>query len=79
MAFWIIRETVGSAPHLNEYDEYMVVLQGCYMLIIDGRRIPLMAGEEYFIPKGLSHAGEVVAGTRTIHVFRGHRTERAHQ
>ncbi|HKN75092.1 MAG TPA: cupin domain-containing protein [Candidatus Acidoferrum sp.] len=78
LAFWTCCETASSAPHLHEYDEYMVVLQGCYTLIIDGRRIPLKVGEEYFIPKGLSHAGEVVAGTRTIHAFGGRRAERAH-
>jgi hypothetical protein len=44
--------------------------------IIDGERIPVRAGEEYFIPRGVLHNGEVVAGTRTIHAFGGHRAER---
>jgi ethanolamine utilization protein EutQ (cupin superfamily) len=79
MAFWTCRETTASAPHVHDYDEYMLVVQGCYTLIVDGRHIPINAGDEYFIPKGLSHGGEVVAGTRTIHVFGGHRAERARQ
>jgi mannose-6-phosphate isomerase-like protein (cupin superfamily) len=54
----------------------MMVAQGCYTLIIGGRRIPIKAGEEYFIPQGLWHGGEVIAGTRTIHAFGGHRAER---
>ncbi len=29
----------------------MIVAQGCYTLIIDGQRIALRAGQEYFIPK----------------------------
>jgi hypothetical protein len=29
----------------------MVVVQGCYTLIIEGQRVPVKAGEEYFIPK----------------------------
>jgi hypothetical protein len=33
--------------------------------------------DEYFIPKGLAHAGEFIAGTRTIHAFGGKRAERA--
>ena len=45
----------------------MMVVQGCYTLIIGGQRIPIRAGEEYFIPKGLWHGGEPLAGTRTIH------------
>ena len=77
MAFWTCRETAASAAHVHEYDEYMVVVQGCYTLIIDGKRIPVRAGEEYFIPRGVSHGGEVLAGTRTIHAFGGHRAKRA--
>jgi mannose-6-phosphate isomerase-like protein (cupin superfamily) len=76
MAFWTCRETAASAGHAHEFDEYMVVVEGCYTLIIDGRRIPVRAGEEYFIPRGVWHSGEVVAGTRTIHAFGGKRAER---
>lgn len=76
MAFWTCTETATSAPHTHEFDEYMVVVQGCYTLIIDGKRIPVRVGEEYFIPKGTAHSGEVLAGTRTIHAFGGHRANR---
>jgi quercetin dioxygenase-like cupin family protein len=79
MAFWTCRETGLSVPHVHDYDEYMVVVQGCYTLIIDGQRIPVKAGEEYFIPKGLRHGGEALAGTRTIHAFGGRRAYRAGQ
>lgn len=53
-----------------------MVVDGCYTLLIDGKRIPVRAGEEYFIPRGVSHGGEVVAGTRTIHAFGGQRAVR---
>jgi len=76
MAFWTCRETASSAPHAHDYDEYMLVVQGCYTLIIDANRIPVKAGEEHFIPRGVSHGGEVIAGTRTIHAFGGHRANR---
>ena len=76
MAFWTCRETAASAPHAHEFDEHMLVVQGCYTLIISEEKIPLMAGEEYFIPRGVLHGGEVVAGTRTIHAFGGHRANR---
>ena len=76
MAFWTCRESAVSAPHLHDYDEYFAVVQGCYTLVIDGKRIPVRAGEEYFIPKGTWHEGEAVAGTRTIHAFGGRRAER---
>ena len=77
MAFWTCHETASSAEHVHEFDEYMVVVQGCHTLIIEGRRIAVNAGEEYFIPRGVVHSGEVVAGTRTIHAFGGHRADRA--
>ena len=76
MAFWKCHETAASAAHVHDYDEYMLVVQGCYALIIDGQRIALHAGDEYFIPRGVVHAGEVLAGTRTIHAFGGHRANR---
>ena len=77
MAFWTCRETAASAAHVHEFDEYMVVVEGCYTLIIGGERIAIKAGEEYFIPRGVLHGGEVVAGTRTIHAFGGRRASRA--
>ena len=76
MAFWTCSAIAASAAHTHDYDEYMLVVQGCYTLIMDGRRIPVKAGEEYLIPRGTLHAGEVLAGTRTIHAFGGHRADR---
>jgi|SRR5215472_6190907 len=76
MAFWTCSENAGSDEHVHDFDEYILVVQGCYTLIIEGKRIPINAGEEYFIPRGLAHCGEVVAGTRTIHAFGGHRADR---
>ena len=76
MAFWMCRETAASATHAHEFDEYIAVLQGRYTLIIDGEKIPLRPGEEFFIPRGVSHGGEVEGGTRTIHAFGGHRANR---
>jgi mannose-6-phosphate isomerase-like protein (cupin superfamily) len=76
MAFWTCHETAASAARAHDYDEYMIVVQGCYTLIINGKRISVRAGEEYFIPRGVPHSGEVLAGTRTIHAFGGHRADR---
>jgi ethanolamine utilization protein EutQ (cupin superfamily) len=64
---------------VHDYDEYMVVVQGCYTLVFGENRVAVGAGEEYLIPRGLWHGGEVAAGTRTIHAFGGRRAERARQ
>ncbi len=59
MAFWTCHETAVSAPHVHDFDEYMVVAQGCYTLVFGKDRVAVRAGEEYFIPKGLWHGGDV--------------------
>lgn len=77
MAFWSCHRAAPSAAHAHDYDEYMVVVDGCYTLTIDGEQIPLRRGDEYVIPLGVEHSGMVTAGTRTIHAFGGHRADRA--
>jgi quercetin dioxygenase-like cupin family protein len=76
MAFWTCHQTAASEAQTHDFDEYVAVLRGCFTLIIDGKRIPVRAGEEYFIPRGVLHGGEALAGTRTIHAFGGHRADR---
>ena len=76
MAFWTCHLSAASAPHAHDFDEYMLVVEGCYTLLIGGQRIAVKAGEEYIIPRDVLHGGEVVAGTRTIHAFGGRRAQR---
>ena len=76
MAFFSCPNPVISTAHSHDFDEYFVVIQGCYTLILKDQKIPLKAGDEYLIPKGVWHGGEAVAGTRTIHAFGGKRADR---
>jgi mannose-6-phosphate isomerase-like protein (cupin superfamily) len=76
MAIWTHRNGGKAAEHVHEYDEYFTVVQGAYVVIINGRRIPVGVGEEYLIPKGVPHGGESIPGTRTIHAFGGKRAKR---
>lgn len=75
MAHWICKRDGKSEEHVHAYDEYFVVLQGQYKLLINNETIQLNKGDEYFIPKRVPHAGEFTAGTRTIHCFGGRRAE----
>ncbi|HTZ34146.1 MAG TPA: cupin domain-containing protein [Methylomirabilota bacterium] len=77
MAFWTCSRSATSQEHSHDFDEYLLVVQGCYTLLIGGERIEVKAGQEYVIPRGVRHGGEVAAGTRTIHAFAGHRADRA--
>ena len=76
VAFFISSDRGQSAIHTHNYDEYMLVVEGRYILIIEGKRISLRPGDEYLIPAGVPHGGEVVAGTRIIDAFGGKRAKR---
>jgi mannose-6-phosphate isomerase-like protein (cupin superfamily) len=76
MIHWTCKSSGKSNEHVHEYDEYFVVIEGTYTLIIAGKKMPISAGQEYYIPNGVAHAGEFVAGTRTIHAFGGARAKR---
>jgi len=77
MAFWTDTNGGISAKHTHPYDEYFVVVEGQYTVIIGEKRIPVGVGEEFLIPKGTPHGGESLPGTRTIHAFGGKRAHRA--
>ena len=76
MAFWTYAGGGKSAEHRHEYDEYFVVVQGQYTVLMDGKRIPVSAGQEFLIPRGTFHSGEAAAGTRAIYAFGGKRAKR---
>ncbi len=73
MAFWTSYRDGDSKEHVHDYDEYFVVVQGEYTVIIGGKEEPVGVGKEYYIPKGTPHSGRAVAGTRTLHCFGGKR------
>jgi quercetin dioxygenase-like cupin family protein len=76
MAFWICEQAAPAMPHVHDFDEYMVVIEGCYTLIIGDVKIAVRAGEEYVIPRGVLHGGQADPGTRIINAFGGHRANR---
>jgi quercetin dioxygenase-like cupin family protein len=77
MAYWICEADGVSEEHIHEFDEYFTVVQGTYVLMMGNEKIVLQKGDEYFIPRGVPHWGEFVAGMRTIHCFGGTRVVNA--
>ncbi|HKO47084.1 MAG TPA: DUF6547 family protein [Polyangiaceae bacterium] len=73
VAFWECRADANTEEHVHEFDEYLLVVEGCYSLTLDGKEIQLIAGQEGVIPRGTRISGSVLAGTRTIHMFGGRR------
>jgi quercetin dioxygenase-like cupin family protein len=76
MAYWTNPAGGKSAEHTHDYDEYMVVVQGQYTLIIGDKKYPIAPGDEFCIKKGTLHGGDSLPGTRMIHCFGGKRAER---
>jgi mannose-6-phosphate isomerase-like protein (cupin superfamily) len=77
MAFWECHADAETAEHVHEFDEYFVVVAGCYTISMDGEERRVGAGQECVIPRGTRVSGRVIAGTRTLHMFGGHRADRA--
>jgi mannose-6-phosphate isomerase-like protein (cupin superfamily) len=73
MAFWTCFKDRDSEEHIHDFDEYFVVVQGRYTVIIDQEAKHIEVGQECYIPKGTAHSGKAIAGTRTIHCFGGKR------
>jgi mannose-6-phosphate isomerase-like protein (cupin superfamily) len=76
MAFWTCYRDRKSTEHVHEFDEYLVCVQGQYKIMINNEVVTLNPGDEYYIPRGVAHGGEGMAGTRTIHAFGSKRAER---
>ena len=76
VAYWTCYENRKSEKHTHDYEEYLVCVHGQYKVIMNKEIVTLNPGDELYIPKGVLHGGESIAGTRTIHVFGGKRAER---
>ncbi len=60
-----------------DFDEYLAVLEGNYVLRINGMDIQLGPGREFVVPRGARISGRFTAGTRPLHAFGGWGLERA--
>jgi quercetin dioxygenase-like cupin family protein len=76
VALWTCHADRTSEEHTHDFDEYVYVLEGRCIAILEGRRVALGAGHELAIPRGTRQSMEVLAGTRTLHVFGGPRAAR---
>lgn len=73
LAHWICLKDIISEEHSHDFDEYFAVLQGQYVIYLNGQKICLEAGNEFFIPAKTPHSGKMFSGTSLFHVFGGHR------
>jgi quercetin dioxygenase-like cupin family protein len=76
IALWSAQDAGTASEHSHPYEEYIVTVEGEYILHMDGKAVSLKPGQEILIPKGTKHYGQRVAHTRTIHAFGGKRAVR---
>ncbi len=76
MVCWRCESHQKSAEHTHDFDEYFIVIDGCYTLFMKNKKHVLHPGDEIVIPKGTPHRGECIAGTRSIHAFEKKRANR---
>ena len=79
VVFWTNAAGGTSIEHTHAYDEWVMVVQGQYTLIVGAIEFPPTAGKEFYTQKGTPHSGISKPGTRTIHAFGGKRAEQAKQ
>src|SRR5450432_1182624 len=76
VAFWTCAKDRISAVHAHDFDEYVIVIGGRCVVTVGQRRIELVAGDEWLVPKGTPQTMGVAAGARTVHVLGGKRARR---
>jgi mannose-6-phosphate isomerase-like protein (cupin superfamily) len=76
VVFWRCGSNRKSTEHTHDFEEYFVIIDGCYTLFMKNKKYVLHPGDEMVIPKGTPHCGECIAGTRTIHAFEKKRADR---
>jgi uncharacterized protein YndB with AHSA1/START domain/mannose-6-phosphate isomerase-like protein (cupin superfamily) len=67
----------ATGEQWRDFDEYLVVLEGRYVLSINGLEIELGPGREFLVPQGARVSGRFTAGTRTLHALGGQGLKRA--
>jgi len=71
------KSDASTGEQWRDSDEYLVVLEGNYVVSINGMEIQLGAGREFVVPRGARISGRFAAGTRTLHAFGGRGLKRA--
>jgi uncharacterized protein YndB with AHSA1/START domain len=71
------KSDADTGEQWRDVDEYLVVLEGSYVLRINGMDIQLGPGREFIIPRMARTSGRFTAGTRTIHARGGKAPEQA--
>ena len=62
-------DDAGFAEEVHDYDEAILVVEGCFRLGLAGEVIELGAGDFFVIPAGVPHRGEPGGSRGTLLIF----------
>lgn len=68
VALFDFAEDAVVAEHIHA-DKWGILVAGQMTLSVAGSERPLAAGDSYFVPAGVPHGAQVVAGSRIIEIF----------
>jgi quercetin dioxygenase-like cupin family protein len=71
MELWHTRSDTVLPEEVHDFDEYVLVVEGEYVLSLNGKTFPLRPGQEFVIPRHARISARLTAGTRTVHAFGG--------
>ena len=79
IVFWECDKKTEVKPHKHDFDEYVLVVEGCCIETVEGKATVLNKGDEMVIPAGLTHGAITEPNYRSIDYFGGKRCKYKNQ
>lgn len=65
---WLEQGAGSMVPHVHDFDQFALVLEGCQLMMANDDEYLINAGEMLFIPAGVWHCGKAHAEGRTMNL-----------
>lgn len=67
LIYSVVEPGAGSTePHVHDFDQFMMVVEGSFRMVLDGVEEIVNAGELLFIPAGVWHSGVAQGEDRSV-------------
>jgi quercetin dioxygenase-like cupin family protein len=76
LAIWEYAADSLTPEETHDFDEYVLVVDGLYIIKIGQQQIQLTKGMEYTIAANTKHTAQFTTGTRVIHYYGGKLVDR---
>lgn len=65
---WLQPGEGSMVPHVHDFDQFALILEGRVLMLADGVEYVVSAGEMLFIPAGVHHCGKAYTEGRTLNL-----------